>query len=178
MNKKKCLVLVNGHYYYLWDLVNILSHVTQELSCNCSGCYVIMFLLILYRQRIIQLLVCCGYWDINADNLPDGLIKKKILIRIKHSSPLSAWVHITEVTWGKKHLERIRNVQFKFSEHNTSFLSPWEAMCLSLVISVVFSRGPWRTASYPSPSGQANSGWPQLQPRVLAITAPGSLHTK
>lgn len=62
--------------------------------------------------------------------------------------------------------------------HNASLLSPWEAMCLSLVVSVVFSRGPWRTASYPSPSGQANSGWLQLQPRVLVITAPGSLHTK
>lgn len=37
VKKEKCLVLINGHYYYLWDLVNILSHVTQELSRNCSG---------------------------------------------------------------------------------------------------------------------------------------------
>jgi hypothetical protein len=34
----KCLVHVNGHYYYLEDLINTLSLVTQELSCNGSGC--------------------------------------------------------------------------------------------------------------------------------------------
>ena len=142
------------------------------LSCYKS------FLLILYRQRIIQLLVCCGYWDINADNLPDGLIKKKNSDLYKTFFTAINLSSYHRGNMGKKYLERIRNAQCKFSEHNTSFLSPWEAMCFSLVISVVFSRGPWRTASYPSPSGRANSGWLQLQPRVLAITAPGSLHTK
>jgi len=34
----KCLVQVNGHYCYPEDLINILSLVTQELSCNRSGC--------------------------------------------------------------------------------------------------------------------------------------------
>lgn len=34
----KFLVQVNSHYYYLEDLINTLSLVTQELHCNCSGC--------------------------------------------------------------------------------------------------------------------------------------------
>lgn len=98
-------------------------------------------------------------------------LKKKILICINVFTAINLSSYHRDNMGGKNTL---RDPEM----HNASFLSPWEAMCLSLVISVVFSRGPWRTASYPSPSGQANSGWLQLQPRVLVITTPGSLHTK
>lgn len=38
----KCLVQANGHYCHLEALINTLSLVTQELSCNRRGCSAVL----------------------------------------------------------------------------------------------------------------------------------------